>query len=551
MKDLRNRMKNTNDRYSVIDLFAGAGGLSLGFSQTEKYEIKVAFENNPNMQETYKLNHHSVEVKGDVCIADYTEIQRKYGNIDVVIGGPPCQGFSNANRQKNHAISQNNMLVKQYLRAILELHPKAFVMENVSMLRSEVHRFYMERKDLDIIKRYNISVKKLPLRLIDAEYDFDGALEIIKDKEQIEQYLWPENNYAELNVIYKSGKNTKKLRAAMDKHRKTLERIADSYINDNGNSHISTVSKNAFNAVLQYYSGDRKLEEIQSLIAPAIMIQRMLSKAKEIHDNDIVVDSYDLSNGISAIIRSFAVFDYIKGILTAKENGYVINSAVLCAADYGAPQKRMRFVVIGIRKDISPKIALPKGVFDEDEYRTVRDAIYDLESVQPVFDLDEDKNGIAIESNNYLSELGNILRDSKVIKNHIITKTTETALERFRALKQGENFHALKTELKENTYTDVSRTQNTIYLRLNYDEPCGTVVNVRKSMWIHPTLDRAISVREAARLQTFPDSFVFCGSKDKQYQQVGNAVPPIMAKAIAQKLAKILDDCLPQGDSIS
>lgn len=86
-----------------------------------------------------------------------------------------------------------------------------------------------------------------------------------------------------------------------------------------------------------------------------------------------------------------------------------------------------------------------------------------------------------------------------------------------------------------------ARTQNTIYLRLNYDEPSGTVVNVRKSMWIHPTQDRAISVREAARLQTFPDSFVFCGSKDKQYQQVGNAVPPIMAKSIAEKLAQILE----------
>ena len=117
-------------------------------------------------------------------------------------------------------------------------------------------------------------------------------------------------------------------------------------------------------------------------------------------------------------------------------------------------------------------------------------------------------------------------------------------MERFRALKQGENFHALDESMKTNTYTDVARTQRTIYLRLNYDEPSGTVVNVRKSMWIHPTLDRAISVREAARLQTFPDRFVFCGSKDKQYQQVGNAVPPIMAKAVANHLARVLDQGL-------
>ena len=63
-------------------------------------------------------------------------------------------------------------------------------------------------------------------------------------------------------------------------------------------------------------------------------------------------------------------------------------------------------------------------------------------------------------------------------------------------------------------------------------------------MWVHPTKNRAISIREAARLQTFPDSFVFCGTKDKQYQQVGNAVPPIMAKAIAKKLANQLNKAL-------
>ena len=109
--------------------------------------------------------------------------------------------------------------------------------------------------------------------------------------------------------------------------------------------------------------------------------------------------------------------------------------------------------------------------------------------------------------------------------------------------------NASAEELKKyNAYFIGDTTQNTIYLRLNYDEPCGTVVNVRKSMWIHPTQDRAISVREAARLQTFPDSFVFCGSKDKQYQQVGNAVPPIMAKSIAKKLAKVLKDNLPEGE---
>lgn len=260
----------------------------------------------------------------------------------------------------------------------------------------------------------------------------------------------------------------------------------------------------------------------------------------EIYDNDIMVESFSDNNGLIANVNSCAVFDYLQKILESADNGYVISADVLCAADYGAPQKRMRFVVMGVKRSISPKVALPKGIYDEDEYLTVRDAISDLEEIKPFVELNEDL-GIPITPHVASSELGRKLRDSRVLYNHIITNTTETAMQRFRVLKQGENFHALDEKLKANTYTDSSRTQNTIYLRLNYDEPSGTVVNVRKSMWIHPAKDRAVSVREAARLQTFPDSFVFCGSKDKQYQQVGNAVPPILAKAIAVKLASVLD----------
>ena len=526
--------------YTVVDLFAGAGGLSLGFMQTQKYDIKVAFEKVPHMQDTYRRNHPNVEMQGDVCAADYDDIKRRYGDIDVVIGGPPCQGFSNANRQKNTAINQNNMLVKQYLRAILELQPKAFVMENVSMLRSDVHRFFMEKKDEETVRRCKIPVKDTVLHLLDEKFVFEGALELVQDKAKAAASLWPEEHYLELNVIYKASKNLDKMKAALEKHRKKLERIASIYHESVSDEYLNTEAKRAFDAITGYYAGELDVSEIKARIEPSILIQRMLSKAMEIHENDILVDSYTKTNGIAAIIRSFAVFDYIQKILEASENNYTLDSDVLCAADFGAPQKRMRFVIMGIKKDIASKVTLPIGSFTGKKYRSVRDAIEDLEDVTPVYDLADDEVGMTLEEKDGLGELAQALRNSSVLKNHIVTKTTETAMKRFRALKQGENFHALDESLKTNTYTDASRTQNTIYLRLNYDEPSGTVVNVRKSMWIHPTLDRAISVREAARLQTFPDSFVFCGSKDKQYQQVGNAVPPIMAKSIAKKLAQTL-----------
>lgn len=528
-------------KYSVIDLFAGAGGLSLGFVQTSRYDIKVAYENSKDMQHTYKMNNPAVDVRGDVCRAEYADILNKFGGIDVVIGGPPCQGFSNANRQKNYAISQNNKLVKQYVRAILELNPKAFVMENVGMLKSDVHRFYLEKKDAEIVSRYDIATKLTSLRLLDEQYMFDSVLDIIENFELIKQNMCDLQDYYQLNLVYKASRRVDKMEKTLAKHKRTLCATARKYITQTEYSYIKLKTKEAFEAINDYFLGNISLDYLGNKIEPAVILQRMLGKLCEIRDNDIIVESYSTDNGLNANIRSFAVLDYVKSILEKKEDGYVIDCGIICAADYGAPQKRNRFVIMGVKRSVASEIKLPNGIVNKAEYRTVRDAIEDIEDVEPLYDINADKSGIPLLKKDSISELAKELRDSQVLRNHVVTKTSAIAMQRFKALKQGENFHSLAEELKTNTYTDANRTQNTIYLRLKYDEPSGTVVNVRKSMWIHPTKDRAISIREAARLQTFPDSFIFCGAKDKQYQQVGNAVPPVMARAIAEEIAKILD----------
>ena len=141
----------------TIDLFAGAGGLSLGFEMTGQFEVLAAAEINKNAQATYRKNlaegKENFTFIDNVLGYDFASLNEKLGGIDVVIGGPPCQGFSNANRQKNHLISMNNGLVKEYFRAIKEIRPKAFIMENVSMLRSDTHRFYESTKDSDEINQ--------------------------------------------------------------------------------------------------------------------------------------------------------------------------------------------------------------------------------------------------------------------------------------------------------------------------------------------------------------------------------------------------------------
>ena len=278
----------------------------------------------------------------------------------------------------------------------------------------------MEESDVETVKKYKIPVKSTQLHLLDQAYIFDGALEIVKNQQKIQQYLWPEQHYFELNVIYKAAKNPEKMKSALEKHKKKLCAAAADYVKlHDDNNHIASVSAEAFQAISEYYSGELDASVLKSRIEPAILIQRMLSKAQEIHENHIVVDAYSVEDGIAAVIRSFAVYDYLESVLQAPENDYVLDKDVLCAADYGAPQKRMRFVVIGIKRRISSKIALPKGRFDADEYRTVRDAISDLEDVKPVVELEDDKDGIVLQPKENLGELASSLRDSKILKNHI------------------------------------------------------------------------------------------------------------------------------------
>ena len=140
--------------------------------------------------------------------------------------------------------------------------------------------------------------------------------------------------------------------------------------------------------------------------------------------------------------------------------------------------------------------------------------------------------------NTYFKKLVSKQGQTKIF-NHVCTQSSEVAIERFRQIKPGDNFHSLPDDMKS-TYENPGRTQNTIYRRLDATKPSDTVVNVRKSMWIHPKLDRAISAREAARLQSFPDWYKFYGTKDSVYQQIGNAVPPLLGRAVAESVLELL-----------
>ncbi|RUS48858.1 DNA cytosine methyltransferase [Cohnella sp. AR92] len=528
--------------YRLLDLFAGAGGMSLGFLQTKRFDIAVAVEKNDNAKATYERNHEHTTVLSDILdITDYKSFKSTYGEFDVVVGGPPCQGFSNANRQKNHIISQNNSLVKKYVEVILNLQPKAFVMENVRMLKSDVHRFYCTNNDGMEFERLGITTRNETIYLLDTECPVADVEEYLFNSKVLDELILSDKVFYLLRMLLKnSSKEESREKALKEKAKQCIKYIAGlpQRSSDVSKAYIE-FEQEALNAFIKYAGEEIVFKEAVRPMMNYINFQRMLMHAKELLDNNIAVHSLKREpKSVQVEVRSYSVIDYINKRLG---ECYDIDADVLNAAWFGAPQLRERYIAMGILKKLNVKPELPKREFEETEYRTVYDAIKDLETVPPVFSTEDAPIQLADE---FLeTKLTSQLRNTSTLSNHIVTETRETAKKRFEALGQGQNFHDLDRSLIEDTYTSPERTQNSIYLRLNYEKSCGTVTNVRKSMWIHPTIHRAISIREAARLQSFPDDFVFIGTKDSQYQQVGNAVPPIMAHAIAAKLAKLLDAC--------
>lgn len=521
--------------FTVIDLFAGAGGLSLGFQQEGDFRIVGVVENNKNALATYMKNHNNktIKVDADIREIDFYEYGEKVGNVDVIIGGPPCQGFSNANRQKTKFISMNNSLVKRYADAILALKPKAFVMENVAMLASEVHKFFDSRVDHDEVIKIGVDMKAENYVIMNHNPDGMDMINLLSSEDGVKKYSLDDVTFNLIKLVNRYKSKTEKTSKYFHKYSRIIICSLESYRNKIDNNPIGGIVARYVDTLLNIYRNQSLGPDGLYTINTFIEFIRATSLMSELYDNDVIFELENESNGkITAKINTYTVFDYITKRLKSQ---YIIDHKILNAYDYGAPQERRRFIMIGVRHDYMPNAKIVFPVSTEGEKHTVRDAIADLEGIEPSKSVTDPPFERREFSNN---EFTKALQDGQGnIYNHVNTDTRNVALERFRNISQGKNFHSLSPELKMNTYSDPSRTQNTIYLRLPYDEACGTVVNVRKSMWIHPVKDRAISIREAARLQTFPDSYIFYGSKDSQYQQVGNAVPPIMARAIAEQLA--------------
>ena len=231
----------------------------------------------------------------------------------------------------------------------------------------------------------------------------------------------------------------------------------------------------------------------------------------------------------------FFVFENVRGITDTANGlfldaiidqfdqlGYISNPGVLNAKDYGVPQDRARFFLIGSLWGRA--VSFPQT--RRESSPTVSDAIADL----PHLENGASKSWLPYGDNPPSSYARKLRRGRYKCANHLVTRSAEYVIHRYRHVPTGGNWEDIPIQLMQN-YKDRSLCHTGIYHRLRPDVPSVVIGNYRKNMLIHPTQHRGLSVREAARIQSFPDSYVFTGSIGFQQQQVGNAVPPLLAKA--------------------
>ena len=216
----------------------------------------------------------------------------------------------------------------------------------------------------------------------------------------------------------------------------------------------------------------------------------MLEIVKNVKPDYVVMENVEgLRTMLDGKVETQIINDY-------KEIGYEINVTTLNAADYGVAQQRKRVIFIGNR--IGNKNYYPKPLYEPSNYKTLGSAIYKF------MNMDEDKS-----------------------INHVFTRHTEDMKKRLANVPEGSSLFK--------NYSDS-------WKKSPWDKPSCTIKENHGAVNIHPKLPRVLTAREIAAIQSFPDDFIFQGAKKWQLVQIGNAVPPLLGKAIGLAVEKGLNE---------
>lgn len=266
-------------------------------------------------------------------------------------------------------------------------------------------------------------------------------------------------------------------------------------------------------------------------------------------------------DALMTIKPKWFLMENVEGLLTAKNGeylheavkafvslGYAIRVEKVYSHEYGIPQRRKRVLIIGNRIGIDFKFPEPtiilKGRIFRNSNVTLRHAIGALP---------EASNNLKAEIS-YEAEAADQFEDylrgsSKIITDHFYPKQSPLQWDRIRGLKSGQTMKDLPEHLRHESFkkranrrvmdgtpTEKRGGSPSGLKRLVYDEPCLTITGAATREFIHPISHRPLTIRECARIQTFPDDFKFIGSASEKIQQIGNAIPPLMARIFAEHI---------------
>ncbi len=206
-----------------------------------------------------------------------------------------------------------------------------------------------------------------------------------------------------------------------------------------------------------------------------------------------------------------------------EELNYTISYKIMCAADYGVPQTRRRVVFVGLKKG---EFSFP---VEKDSVITCEMALSDLPALEE--DLGKDPCDYETEPKNEYQKL--MRKHSKQIRNHIAASHSDQVKHIISLVPDGCNYKSLPEKYKD------TRNFHVAWTRFCSSKPAPTIDTGHRHHF-HYKYDRVPTVRECARLQSFPDDFLFLGNKTQQFRQVGNAVPPLMAQCLAEEIKKYL-----------
>ncbi|EAI4080865.1 DNA cytosine methyltransferase [Campylobacter jejuni] len=272
----------------------------------------------------------------------------------------------------------------------------------------------------------------------------------------------------------------------------------------------------------QSYStlGKRKMDERANLFQEYLRVLKILQPKIFIFEN--VIGLLSMQKG--------ELFKYI--CCQFKKINYVVDYSILNAAFYGVPQIRERLIIVGIRQDIYyGSFIFPQKTHDK--FVSLKEALDDLPFIQS--GENGNNKGYRFKPNNaFLS----FVRKSEILKEHSSPKNNINLIRIMQTLKDGESKNSLPLELQPK-----SGYCNT-YAKMWWDRPAPTITRnfatPSSSRCIHPRDSRALSIREGARLQSFPDNYIFYGSDTSKKLQIGNAVPPLLSIALADAVKKYI-----------